>query len=94
MKCYYRIDESEWIKGHITSMGGGLEINFHPVNEPETNMMVRGKPELLVTLCSRPEVLFCGSYMVVTGYVPIKTEPRTYKIVSVDVSGGWVKPRK
>lgn len=91
---YYRVDESEWIKGHITSMGGGLEVNLHPVDEPETNIMVRGKPELLVTLCSRPEVLFAGPYMIVTGYFPIKEQRGKYQLVSVDVSGGWVKPRK
>lgn len=83
MKCYYRIGDGEWIKGFVQSLSGATEVNFHSRSES-------GTVENQITLGSRPEVLFCGSYMIVTGLVSQKDG--LYKLVSVDVSGGWVKP--
>lgn len=83
MKCYYRIGDGEWIKGFVQSLAGGTQVNFH-------SRSASGTVENQVTLGGKPEVLFFGSYMNVTGYVSQKDG--LYKLVSVDVSGGWVKP--
>jgi hypothetical protein len=86
MKCYYRIDDDPWIKGEVVSMAGGTQINFHSRTED-------GRIAHEITLHSSPEVLFFGPYMSVTGFVSVKDQDNIYKLVSLDVSGGWVKPK-
>jgi len=87
MKCYYRIDDGPWIKGFAQSMGGGTQVTFHSRTKD-------GRVENEITLGSTPEILIHGPWMSVTGYVPVKGQDNTYKLVSLDVSGGWVKPKE
>ena len=83
MKCYFRIADDEWIKGYVISLHGNREVHFS--SEPKDAIK-----EFYVT---NPEIGFYSRYFSVTGYMP--TEDRgCYQIVSIDVSGGWVKPKK
>lgn len=85
MKCYYRIGDEPWIKGLIQSFAGGTQIQLHSRDE-------NGRVDNEITL-GTPEILFHGPYMSVTGYVPVKGQDHIYKLVSLDVSGGWAKPK-
>lgn len=87
MKCYFRVDDGPWIKGQIVSMGGGTQVSVHSRADD-------GRVENQITLGSSPEILFHGPWMTVTGYVPVKGTDCTYKLVSLDVSGGWIKPKE
>ena len=87
MKCYYRIGDGPWIKGFVQSLAGGTQVSFNSRTDD-------GRVENEITLHSSPEILFFGPWMAVTGYVPVKGEDSTYKLVSLDVSGGWVKPKE
>jgi len=89
MKCYYRLDDGPWIKGHIQSMNGGTQINLHSRGDDD-----RGPVQHEYTLVSTPEVLFHGPWMSVTGYIPVKGQDNIYKLTGFDVSGGWVKPKE
>ena len=87
MKCCYRLDDGPWIKGEIVSMSGGREVNLHSRLEDGTVAN-----ELTF---ANPEVLFCGRYMCITGYQAVESisSQRIYKLISVDVSGGWFVPK-
>lgn len=80
MKCYFRVAD-EWIKGYISSLHGNSEVHF--TAEPHTSMK-----EFLI---GHPETSFHSNYFCVSGYMPIEVG---YQFISVDVSGGWVKPKK
>lgn len=83
MKCYFRLGDDEWVKGHIYSLHGNREIHF--TSEP--NGIVK---EFYII---NPEIGFFSRYFCLTGYMPVE-DKGCYQVVSVDVSGGWVKPKK
>lgn len=90
MKCYYRTDDGPWIKGQITSMSGGTQISFCSRNES-------GVVDEIIL--NSHEVLFFGEKFSVTGYQQVKDDSgkivnNILKLISVEVSGGWVKPKR
>jgi hypothetical protein len=89
MKCYYRIEDGKWLKGHANTHRGNLEVHF--ISRDENGTLIDN-----TVLTSTPEVLMHDSYMSVTGWVPVPDEAgqrNLYKLVSVDVSPGWVRPK-
>lgn len=84
MKCHYRTDDGEWIKGYMHTLAA-TSIHFHPAEGTPV-----GRTYILH---SHPEVLFHDNGMRVTGYLVVDSPSNLYKLVSVDASPGWVKPK-
>lgn len=91
MKCYFRLcyDGAQWSKGNLTSLYGNTVQDFSIVDE-------KGEFKASVCQLSNTEVRFASNYMTLTGFTENKNEPtgqKSYHLTSVDVSGGWVKPK-
>lgn len=84
MKCHYRVDDKEWIKGHMHTLSVN-SIHFHPAG---------GTPvgRTYILHCD-PEVLFHDNGMRVTGFLVADSSKNLYQLISLDVSPGWVKPK-
>jgi hypothetical protein len=83
MKCYYTDETDTWIKGNIVSTEGGRTVNLSSRNDNGTVVHE-------ITL-RQTEIIFSNSYMIITGY--IQQTGNDFKLRSVDVSAGWVKPK-
>lgn len=95
MKCYFRTDvknvcwpetaNEEWQKGTITTFNGGRSIEISITNKENAVKSL---------VLENSEILFCSRYLIITGYMSYPGSNRTFEMVGVDVSCGWIKPRE
>jgi hypothetical protein len=86
VKCYWQEGDGPWVKGYFYTFRGLTEMTFRretPAGFQDAIVMTAGPPEIEV----------CDKILRITGFVRQGTE-NNYKLVTVDVSPGWVKPRK
>ena len=57
MKCWFQIRDDEWVKGSITSVCGGKQVCFLPVDTSRE-----------ATILAHPEFLFGNKYLSITGF--------------------------
>lgn len=85
MKCFYKVDDGVWVKGSVmTFRGTNLMIS------KAVGGMIAVGPEL--SFFGEPEVIFHGKGFCVTGFVR-QGETDNFKLVTVEVSPGWTKPK-
>lgn len=104
MKCYYRIGDGEWIKGEIVSMSGGTEINLHSRDQHGRvvhEIALTSSPEVLFHGPYMTVTGYVPKRKPGNPDTPWKNGEHEqdennnylYTLQSVDVSGGWVKPK-
>jgi len=81
MKCYYRVGDGEWIKGHVTSCGA-IDVYLSRVPQAGQDIYFRS-----------PEILFVNEGLLVTGHQKVKNKEYLYELITVKVSCGWVMPK-
>ncbi len=86
MKCYYQLNyvkNDAWIKGHMVSWNGSRQVSFSRVDSTENFTL------------SNYEIIFYESGFYISGYQDSGASEghRVYKLTTVYVSGGWVRPK-
>jgi hypothetical protein len=86
MKCHYRYDDEEWVKGYIYTIGGDrVTLSSHCASKVLKEIVFAPHAEIRFNN---------GDAFTVSGYINTNVgDNNTYRLVCIDVSPTWRVPK-